>query len=181
MSLGIFSLKQLLGPQVQIICWNIQLDQRIYLGTGHESILNSIEAFTLGVILPIRMKNNGIPGVYQELSMWMVRLCNRNTTPWDCYYQEQVAMRWRWTVLADPTATHHQLGSTGPQHQPIPVSATPTPVPPTATPSPTDIPTGSGNVSLRRPPNKTRIPQQQLPQLAQPIPILPKPNPRHAQ
>lgn len=102
----------------------------------------------LGVILPIRMKNNGIPGVYQGTIYVDGKTCNRNTTPWDCYYQGAGSYTMTMTVLADPTATPSPT-SVPPTATPttIPVSATPTPVPPTATPSPTDIPTGSGNVS----------------------------------
>lgn len=38
----------------------------------------------LGVILPVRMKNNGIPGTYQGTLYVDAKTCNRAVTPWDC-------------------------------------------------------------------------------------------------
>lgn len=83
----------------------------------------------LGVILPVRMKNNGIPGTYQGTLYVDAKTCNRAVTPWDCYFRGAASYTMTMTVLADPTAT--------PRPTTPPPTATPTTRPPSATATPT--------------------------------------------
>lgn len=83
----------------------------------------------LGVILPVRMKNNGIPGTYQGTLYVDAKTCNRAVTPWDCYFRGAASYTMTMTVIADPTAT--------PRPTTPPPTATPTTRPPSATATPT--------------------------------------------
>jgi hypothetical protein len=92
----------------------------------------------LGVILPVRMKNNGIPGTYRGTLYVDAKTCNRAVTPWDCYFRGAASYTMTMTVLADPTATPTTPPPTAtPTTQPPSATATPTGSQPTLTPTPT--------------------------------------------
>ena len=86
----------------------------------------------------VNMRNPGVPGVYRGTIYLDGKSCNRNTTPWDCYYQGAGSFTITMTVVGNPTATPTTPPPTAtPTTRPPSATATPTGSQPTLTPTPT--------------------------------------------
>jgi len=103
------------------------------------------------VSLALRMRNPGTPGVYQGTIYLDGKTCNRNTTPWDCYFRGAGSFTITMTVESNPTSTPTPPPPTPTPTVPVVPSPTTTTQPtitPTVTPisnSPTPAPTVEAN------------------------------------
>ncbi len=89
------------------------------------------------VSLALIMRNPGIPGVYSGTIYLDGKSCNRNTTPWDCYFQGAGSFTITMTVVGNPTATPTTPPTATPTTRPPSATATPTGSQPSLTPTPT--------------------------------------------